>query len=170
MNEQIQQSDNHSLPATGVPTLTPTILSSFEDFDATVKAVSAADELKAKLTHVLKRGRSAGIEAGQILNHLKDRKLIPHGEWEPFLKGEAAKYGLSIRSLQEYMKMAKNAGPAFLPKPKPTPKARKQEKQYPVSIKLLLPGDKADKLAAMKGTPALEAFIAELTEAALRIL
>jgi hypothetical protein len=68
----------------------------------------------------LARGLRANLEAGRAYNDLKP--LFAHGEWIPFLKAEAALFGLSFRTLQEYMRMANEADerakkeiPAFFP-------------------------------------------------------
>jgi len=53
----------------------------------------------------LSRGLKAGLAAGRAYNELKS--FFPHGKWLPFLKAEAARFGLSFRTLQEYMRMAR---------------------------------------------------------------
>ena len=55
--------------------------------------------------NLLSRGLKANLAAGRAYNQL--RPFFPHGEWVPFLKAEAARAGLSFRTLQEFMRMAR---------------------------------------------------------------
>lgn len=54
---------------------------------------------------LLLRGTKSNEAAGRAYNKLKP--FHPHGDWVPFLKTEAARVGISFRTLQEYMRMAR---------------------------------------------------------------
>jgi hypothetical protein len=55
--------------------------------------------------NLLSRGLKANLAAGRAYNQLKP--FFPHGEWVPFLRDEAARFGLSFRTLQEFMRRAR---------------------------------------------------------------
>jgi hypothetical protein len=65
------------------------------------------EELIDQARNLLSRGLKANLAAGRAYNQLKP--FFPHGEWVPFLKNEAASFGLSFRTLQEFMRMARES-------------------------------------------------------------
>jgi hypothetical protein len=92
--------------------------------DAEALAKQACADKRSMLTEkargLLARGLKANLEAGRTYNKLKP--LFVHGDWIPFLEAEGALVGLSLRTLQEYMRraheadeVAKKEDPAFFP-------------------------------------------------------
>jgi hypothetical protein len=80
--------------------------------DKVPPAESCADAVKKKtisnlegeLDIALTRGRAGNLEAGNKLNKLKP--LFAHGSWSAFLKKKAKAFGVTERTLRNYMQVA----------------------------------------------------------------
>lgn len=67
--------------------------------------VSKIARLITKARFALSRGKEANLEAGR--NYEELRPLFTYGTWLPFLKSEASMFGLSYRTIQDFMKQAR---------------------------------------------------------------
>lgn len=81
-----------------------------EVWPPTLKAEALRDKIKVirvtrlieKERFALARGEEANLEAGGAFEEL--RPHFPYGTWLPFIKSEAARFGLSHRTIQDYMR------------------------------------------------------------------
>ncbi len=67
-------------------------------------------ELDAKVFHWMARGREANIEVGRALKELK--KILGHGKWQRHIAETFAPCGITLRSAERYMKLAREADAA----------------------------------------------------------
>jgi hypothetical protein len=63
--------------------------------------------LDKKAFHWIDRGRKANRRLGRVFNQIK--KILKHGEWEPYFNEKFLPRGVTFRTAQDYMKMARDA-------------------------------------------------------------
>lgn len=66
-------------------------------------------ELDAKAFHWLARGREANTEVGRAFNELK--VILGHGKWQRHFAKTFAPRGITLRTAENYMRLAHNADP-----------------------------------------------------------
>jgi hypothetical protein len=114
MEHKNQQSENPTLPTTGVSTITQTIVSTLEDSikPSTLLAHAKSEAAKNRLRAKWHFGDNWRLEFGRELRI--SRNDIPHGEWIDFLETE---FGLHRQTAYNWMRKAAEADGVSLDEP-----------------------------------------------------